>query len=171
MGIGTLRRYHARPDDGLQRAGLADTPAPPNTGEQDTPSVDEAKAAWEAAAAEAAARTEALTQIKDGLDLDDLSDADKERLDAAETAAQEANDAEEAAKIAFEEAEAATGKFDENQGQGGNPDETLESRTERATAAGLTRNSSTADWREFAGAGFEDAKRDDIAAHFLGPKP
>lgn len=40
-----------------------------------------------------------------------------------------------------------------------------------ATDAGLNRNSSTADWREFAGEGFEDKSRDEIAEHFLGPKP
>lgn len=165
MGLGMLRRYHARPDAGVERATGHTTPAPPVTGEQDTAEVVLARAEWEAAAADAAAKTSALSELKESLDLENLSEEDQARLADAESEAQAATEAEESAKIAFEEAEAASGKFEGEAGE-----ETLEQRTERATAAGLTRNSSKDNWLAFAGEGFKDQTRDEIAVHFLGPK-
>lgn len=163
MGLGMLRRYHARPDAGVERATGNPTPAPPVTGEQDTAEVNAAREAWLAASADAASKTEALTALKNDLDLDNLSAEEQQKLDAAEGEAQAANEAEEDAKRAFEEAEAESGKF-------AGEDDTPEARAARAGEAGLSRNSSKADWLAFAGEGFKDQSRDEIAVHFLGPK-
>ena len=186
MGLGMLRRYHARPDDGVERATGHETPAPPVTGEQNTPEVNAAKDAWEAAAKVAADATSALTDFKeaDGRNLEALTEEEQSTLDSLVGAAQAANDAEEAAKVAFEEAEALSGKFnpdtekvEEQVGQSAQSKiesaesvETPEARAERASAAGLSRNSSKEAWRTFAGAGFEEQGRDQIAEYFLGPK-
>lgn len=172
MGIGTLRRYHARPDEGL----VTDTPAPASTGAHDTPEVHEAKAAWEAAGAEAASRTKALDLIKQNLldagkDLSALDEDDAAKLHGAEEAAREATDAEEAAKIAFEEAEKAAIEAADALKK-----EQEENERRKAENPIPSRGGSKQAWRDYAlanGKSEEDIEglgRDEIAELFLGPK-
>jgi len=164
MGLGTLRRYHARPDAGVT----------PETAVAPTSLGEAAEAALKHFESVSTRETEAKAAVDAWrVENPDAADADNPHL--AEY--NEAFDAMEAAKIALETAEAEAGKWEAEQEAARLAEANAPAVEPTAwEKAGLNRNSSTANWSAFALANgqteetLKGLKRDDIAALFLGPK-